>query len=593
MSASPSHLSADADIGAETADSLHRLQVAQTIRALPLLLLFHSSAALSLQNLAKFQASFLLIHLWQAFAFIVGLGFSVCYFMWARAPWQKAPEKLLRGLELLCFALGLVWAVPMATVVELAEPASVIPVAGITLAMLSIGVVSLIRVPTGSVVFLCLVSAALGRSLYETLVSNQALAALLCVIYCLVLVGMTLNSHVDFRKRALAEIEVKRQNEVIRLLLNDFERDAKDWLWETDGNGQLTYVSPRITEILKQDSASLQGRLLGDVLAHHTSLEEWHKLEQAMATEAPFSNLQIELDLEGRPAFWQLTAHPLRDRSANYVGYRGVCRDVTATKDAQRRIASAMEASEKASAAKSQFLAVMSHELRTPINAIIGFSELLAQDREAALTKASRLDYAETILESSRHLQALINDVLDVTRIERGSFALQVQQVDAAELAEVAVKLCREQAESSDVSFVAHLVDGVAIECDVTRMKQVIINLLTNAIKFSVKGGIVNIDMQRGAEGRLLLAIRDGGIGISLDDVERVFDPFVQADTGLARHYGGIGLGLPIARRIARLHDGDVTLESTAGAGTTALLMLPANRVTWPKSKTATSKQVA
>ncbi len=582
-----------ATTNADMNDNIHTLQVAQSIRAIPLLLLFHAAATISLQNLAKFQASFLLVNLWQVLAAAVGLGFATCFLMWHSGRWQNAPDSVLRGLECLALMLGLVWAVPIASVVHLAQPSSVIPVAGITLAMLSVGVVSLIRVPTGAVVFLCLVSAALGRSLYESLNSNQGMAALLCVIYCLVLAGVTLNSHLDFLRRAKAETEVNRQNEVIKLLLNDFERDARDWLWETDSKGRLTYVSPRLVEVLQSHGPSLHLMPLRHVLADHTTTEEWRKLEQAMAVHMPFTNLQIELTLNDKAVFWQLTAHPLHDHSNRHSGYRGVCRDVTVTQEAQRRIEAAMETSEKANAAKSQFLAVISHELRTPINAIVGFSELLARDTEGKLKLSSRREFAETILESSRHLQTLINDLLDVTRIERGSFALQNQQIDAAELVEVAIKLCREQAEKSNVNIVARLMDGVFIVCDVTRLKQVIINLLANAIKFSSDGSFVNIDMQRGSAGQLMLTIKDGGIGIASLDIERVFDPFVQADSGLARRYGGAGLGLPIARRIARLHDGDVTLDSSVGAGTTANLMLPQNRVSWPRELTSSAKQVA
>jgi signal transduction histidine kinase len=577
----------------KAADSIHRVQVEQTVRSIPLLLLFHAAAALSLQNLAKFQASFLLVHVWHGLASLVGIAFAVCFFMWRKGRWRAHPEKVLRGLELLSLLLGLVWAIPVATVVQFSQVASVIPVAGITLAMLSIGVVSLIRVPTGAVVFLCLVSAALARSLYQTLDSNRELAVLLCLIYCLVLVGVTLNSHMDFRRRARAEIEVKRQNDVIKLLLNDFERDASDWLWETDIEGRLTYGSARLSQVLQTDVAAIKLRPFRDILADHATNDEWRKLEHAMAVEESIANIQVELSLNGKQVFWQLTAHPLRDRFNRCIGYRGVCRDVTSTQEAQRRIALAMEVSEKANNAKSQFLAVMSHELRTPINAIVGFSELLARDKDGSLAAVARREYAETILESSKHLQLLINDLLDVTRIERGSFKLNEQQVDAAELVEVAIKLCREQAEKIGVSIVARLTDGISIDVDVTRIKQVIINLLTNAIKFSAQGGIVNVEMQRGSSGRFVLAIKDAGIGISPEDIERVFDPFVQADSGLARRYGGVGLGLPIARRIARLHDGDVTLESIEGAGTSASLILPQRRVTWSKKQAQTDKRVA
>jgi PAS domain S-box-containing protein len=581
------------NLDVETTDSMHRIQVAQTIRAIPLLLLFHAVAAFSLQSLAKFQVLDVLLLFWHFLATLVGVALAACFVLWRFGRLQDKPERMLHGLELISLLLGLIWALPIAAVVQLSQQDSIVPVAGVTIAMLGIGVVSLMRVPAGAVVFLSLVTAALARSLYMALDTHQVLATLLCAIYCLVLIGVTLNSHIDFTRRTKAEVEIKRQGDVIRLLLHDFERDASDWLWETDGQGRLVYVSPRLAEVLKVEATTLQHRLLVDILAEHALPEQVRELEKAIFLQGPVTNLPVALTLHGEPVIWQMTAHTLKDRAGSFSGYRGVCRDVTAAQEAQRRIESAMDSSEKASSAKSQFLAIMSHELRTPISAIVGFSELLASDKDGRLPAASRREYSETILESSRHLQALISDLLDVTRIERGSFQLTEQNADAAELVEVSIKLCRETAEKAGVSIVARLNDGIAILGDMTRLKQVIINLLTNAIKYSQNGGIVNVDMQKGKGGQLVLAVRDAGIGISQDDMERVFDPFVQADSGLTRRYGGVGLGLPIARRIARLHGGDVVLESAAGAGTTASLILPPRRVEWPKALAAEAAKVA
>lgn len=577
----------------EATDSIHRVQVSQTISAIPLLLLFHAVAAVSLQSLAKFQVLNVLISVWHVMATFVALALAGSFMLWRLGYFRSSPEKMLHGLEFISLLLGMVWALPIAAVVQLSQQDSIVPVAGVTIAILGIGVVSLMRVPAGAVVFLSLVTAALARSLYMALDSHQALATLLCAIYCLVLIGVTLNSHMDFSRRTKAEVEVKRQNDVIRLLLHDFERDASDWLWETDKNGSLTYVSPRLAEVLNVDVSRLKQRPLNEILAEHTTPDQLRELEKAMILQGPMANLPIELTLHDKAMVWQMTAHPLQDRDGHFSGHRGVCRDITAAQEAQRRIEVAMDTSERASSAKSQFLAVMSHELRTPINAIVGFSELLARDRDGRLPAQSRREYAETILESSRHLQALISDLLDVTRIERGTFQLNEQQADAAELVEIAIKLSREIAEKSGISIVARLSDGITITGDVTRLKQVVINLLTNAIKFSSEGGIVNVDMQRGPQGRLVLAIKDAGIGISGDDLERVFDPFVQADSGLSRRYGGVGLGLPIARRIARLHDGDIVLESASGAGTTASLILPAQRIGWPKRSAFEAAKVA
>jgi signal transduction histidine kinase len=573
----------------DSPDPVAAMQVSQTIRAMPLLLFFHASAVISLRNLAEFQHGPLAVLVWQGLAGVIGVALVGMFFAWRIGVGQQKPARVLHGLEFLAFLLGLVWVMPVAVLVQVKPAEQIIPVAGVTLAMLSIGVVSMIRVPTGAVVFISLLSAALAASLYQSLESNRALAAILCAIYCLVLIGMTLTSHIDFRRRSKAELDVKQQNDVIKLLLNDFERDARDWLWETDREGRLTYVSPRLVEILSKPASALQMQPLRLILAGITSNADIQRIEDAMASQAPISNLQIELQLHGNPAFWQLTAQPLRDAN----GYRGVCRDVTLAQEAQRRIETAMQASERASAAKSQFLAVMSHELRTPINSIVGFTEMLARDKTGSLDNATRNEFSETVLESSRHLQNLINDLLDATRMERGSFTLNEQDVDAAELVEVAIKLCKEQATRSAVSIVGHLTDGITLAGDVTRLKQVIINLLTNAVKFSPQNGAVTVEMQRSRDGQFVLAIKDAGIGVAAEDIEKIFDPFIQADAGLSRRYGGVGLGLPIARRIARLHDGEVTLESLEGAGTTARLILPSQRVTWPGMRREGVRDVA
>jgi PAS domain S-box-containing protein len=567
----------------EQPDSIAALQVSQCIRALPLLLFFHASAALSLSNLTGFQTGHPALYIWLGFAGLAGLLLAGFYVIWRSGRWHSRPARVLHGLEVMGLVLGLVWVTPIAVLTRLEPGTDVITVAGVTLAVLSIGVVSLIRVPTGAVVFISLVSAALAASLYQALQQNKAMAALLCVIYCLVLIGVTLNSHIDFRRRSKAELDVKHQNDVIKLLLNDFEREASDWLWETDLEGRLVYVSPRLEEVLGRAASTLQDQPLQDIFRDYATLVECEKLRQAVATLEPFSNLEMELKFADKPCWWQFTAQPLLKADGTVRGIRGVCRDVTLAREAQRRLEAAMEASERASAAKTQFLAVMSHELRTPINSIVGFSEMLVGDKSGTLDLATRAEFSETVLESARHLQSLINDLLDATRMERGSFQLNEQDADAAELVEIAIKLCREQADRAGVSIVGRLTDGITLEGDVTRLKQVIINLLTNAVKFSPQGGIVNVEMQRGSGSQFVLAIKDAGIGISTEDMEKVFDPFVQADAGLTRRFGGVGLGLPIARRIARLHDGDVTLESLEGAGTTALLVLPKQRVTWPR----------
>ena len=143
------------------------------------------------------------------------------------------------------------------------------------------------------------------------------------------------------------------------------------------------------------------------------------------------------------------------------------------------------------------------------------------------------------------------------------------------------------------MTLVAMLTDGIEIRADITRTKQIILNLLTNAIKFSMVGGIVNIELVRMRDDRLAIVIRDGGIGIRSEDLSRIFEPFVQADDGMSRRFAGIGLGLSIARKIARLHGGDVTLDSQFGVGTMARFELPPSRVIWPAKSSKPASGVA
>ncbi len=234
---------------------------------------------------------------------------------------------------------------------------------------------------------------------------------------------------------------------------------------------------------------------------------------------------------------------------------------------------------------RSAVLATMSHELRTPINSIVGYAELLLSPQAEAGPAKDRRDYAEAILDSAKDLQVLVDDILDITRVQNNTLTFHDEAHDFGELVEMVARSMRDQAEAAGASLVARIVPGIMVEGDARRLQQAIRNLLSNAIKFSPDGGIVNIEMQRSSAGHLVLAVRDAGIGIAAEDLTRVFDPFVQVESGAARRFGGAGVGLAIARHIALHHDGSIALSSEPGAGTEARLILPAKRLTWPNSE--------
>lgn len=231
---------------------------------------------------------------------------------------------------------------------------------------------------------------------------------------------------------------------------------------------------------------------------------------------------------------------------------------------------------ELGSRAKSEFLANMSHELRTPLNAIIGFAQLIRSEVLGEIKQKKYLDYLGDIEVSGQHLLDLINDILDLSKIEAGKIELRIHRAELSKLLRDCISMMKERAESAGVNVHLHLPDDpMPIQADSRRLKQVVLNLLSNAIKFTPAGGTVHVaaavDPQTGAR----IEIRDTGIGIAESDIERVFEPFTQIENALTRKHEGSGLGLPLTRALVELHGGRLDLKSQLGVGTTVAVTLP------------------
>jgi PAS domain S-box-containing protein len=556
-------------------------QLEQCVHALPLHILFLICSAITMGSSAGSVVPRMELIIWQSLAAVPVLMFA--YVLWRNSR-KTAPFPVthIRLLELAAFVEGIAWSIPLALFLPIVDQSNQTIIIGVSLAVAGVGTLALSRVPIGAIVLSCLMVGSASRAIYLYISDGNLIPAILCGIYGLVLVGIVMSMHWEFLRRTHAEMESERQTQVISLLLNDFERGTSDWLWETDTESKLTYFSPRFAALVGKDDIDIIGRTYKELVNPTSEHQGWPDFETGMAKQRDIPAHVLTLEIEGQARHWHMTARPLFNDEGRFQGYRGVGRDISEKWMAEQSVQHARDTAERASAAKTQFLAIISHEIRTPINAIVGFAELLVSNQADTLSAKSKRDYLNTILESAGHLQGLINDLLDATRIEKGTLTLVDQDNDAAELVEITAKMCREQAEKAGVSIVARVTDNVFVRGDLTRLRQVILNLLTNAIKFSPPGGVVNIDLERSTTDDLLLSVRDSGIGIKLEDVERIFEPFVQADEGATRRFGGVGLGLSIARKVARLHGGDINLESTPGAGTTARLMLPANRIRWP-----------
>jgi two-component system CheB/CheR fusion protein len=270
---------------------------------------------------------------------------------------------------------------------------------------------------------------------------------------------------------------------------------------------------------------------------------------------------------------------PHCDDMGRVLGAFVLLSDIDDIKRAESSLRNAKELAEEANRAKSDFLANMSHELRTPLNAILGFSEILSHELFGEILNAEYKEYSRIIHESGQHLLSLINDILDLSKIESGRIELQEEPIDIYLAMDTVIRLVGERARNAQVELIIDLPpDLPLLKADATGVKRVIINLLTNAIKFTEPGGTVTIGAALTARW-LTISVADTGIGISQHDIQRIFAPFEQVDGSLARRSDGVGLGLPITRSLMRLHGGDISLSSKDGEGTTVLIRFPRERL--------------
>ncbi len=257
---------------------------------------------------------------------------------------------------------------------------------------------------------------------------------------------------------------------------------------------------------------------------------------------------------------------------------------LAAKQDAERSAETARVAmlqAESANHAKSAFLANMSHELRTPLNSIIGFSEMIMNDlRESGQNDSKHLEYTEDISSSGKHLLEVINDILDLAKIEAGQLDLREEVVDFEPAIRYCLKLIDGVARSNGLELRHQVPNGLpAVWGDELKLKQVLINLLSNAVKFTPAGGTVSLNTMLAADGGIAIKVSDTGIGIAPEEVSTAMLPFRQVDGAASRSYEGTGLGLPLSKALVELHDGRLELESEVGVGTTVTVWFPPERM--------------
>ncbi len=358
---------------------------------------------------------------------------------------------------------------------------------------------------------------------------------------------------------------------IVPIALRAVFNSMSDGVIVLDQENRVVEINPAAQEIIGVQSDVI-GQTAASVLIRWPHLVERYREVMQTRTE-------LVLQQNGESRHYSLRISPLRNERGRISGRLLVFRDITERKRAEQELIHAKEAAEAANRAKSTFLANMSHELRTPLTVIIGYSEMLQEDaRELGYT--SFIPSLETIQTSGNHLLNIINDILDLSKIEAGQVEMDIATFDVAQLAHDTLTIARTLIDRNHNTLTVHLSDNLGkMHSDMTKVRQILLNLFSNAAKFT-EHGTITFRVERVAlndEDWLRFTVADTGIGMTPEQMERLFRPFTQADSSTTRKYGGTGLGLAISRRFCRLLGGDITAHSKAGQGTTFIVTLPAS----------------
>ena len=382
---------------------------------------------------------------------------------------------------------------------------------------------------------------------------------------------------VDITERKRAEEELRQLNEELEERVR--ERTAKvreqatildqihDSVVMTDLEGNITSWNKGAENLFGYTADEAIGRNIAFVYPE----DQQHFLqEQVITALQEKGEHEVEVIMQrkdGQGFFAHLSLSLMRDKQGKPISMVGYALDITERKQAEQHIRDAMQQIEEASRAKSEFLSRMSHELRTPMNAILGFSQLLEQNMDGNLSE-SELEYVDEVLKGGRHLLDLINEVLDLSRIESGKMQISLETVELNDLVDECVNLVRPMADKNQITISSPQTrDTILVSADRMRLKQVIINLLSNAVKYNRIGGEVDLKCEK-SDGRYRISIRDTGPGIPESLQSRVFDPFdrLHAETS---NVEGTGIGLSLAKRLTEFMGGRIGFHSIEGEGST------------------------
>ncbi len=368
----------------------------------------------------------------------------------------------------------------------------------------------------------------------------------------------------------------------LEIQYREIVENANSIILRMDMKGDVTYFNRFAQNFFGYRQEEILGKnVVGTIVAPTDSSGRDLKAmidDMALHPSSYVSNENENVMRNGRRVWIAWTNKSILDEDGRVREILCIGNDITRLKEAEEEIVKAKEAAESANKAKSSFLANMSHELRTPLNAVIGFSELMKDGSIGPLNDKQK-EYLDYVWESGKHLLSLINDILDLSKVEAGKMELEPGEFDLRGLLKKSFIFISEKAVKHGIALSADVKENIGvIKADERKVKQVIFNLLSNAMKFTPDGGKIGIDAKKTDKGEILVCVWDTGIGIEAKDNHKIFSEFEQVDSEYSRKYAGTGLGMPLSKKFVELHGGKMWFESGGkGKGTRFYFTLPLN----------------
>lgn len=383
----------------------------------------------------------------------------------------------------------------------------------------------------------------------------------------------------DITRRKASEEAARKSEAAFRTLLEGFKVACI-----VHQDGKLVFVNRAAARMHGYELEEIADRPITDFIA----TEDAPRVVANAEARARGAALPDQYEYQGLKKDGTIFTVDLKPQTIMWDGRSAILSaltDVSERKRAELDLQLATRKTEEAYRAKDEFLANMNHELRTPLNAVIGFSDMICNEMNGPLGNEKYRAYIQEIYASGTHLLSLVNDILDLAKIEAGKAELFEEEVDVAETVSACWRMVAMRAEEAGLDPVTQLHDDLScLYGDKRAVKQIVLNLLSNAVKFTPHGGQVTVRTELDEDGCFLLSVSDTGIGIADEDIEKVLIPFGQVEGSSSQRQKGTGLGLPLVKSLAELHGGSFRLESEPGVGTTATIRFPANRVLFERA---------